>query len=364
MQNGRGSFVTITGKDAGKIIDGLRVFTLSEIGYGSGEGFKGWNCHHNWRAYYPGFSTPNYTPKELKKLDEPCISYNGKLYTEYEVSQMQRAQERRVRAWKRRCITAQEGVNSATDEATRATAQAEFDRSARYLKNNEAKLKDFCRQTGQDRDRFREQVLGFNKSTAQKAVHAAKKMGLTSGGKDGIIKSIDVDDFEMAVYGKNINSEVSDAIVSKMNDLERKGKFYISEVKVARIYGKDGGIPALQIEPLSNGLLRLNINTDVFSGYTLEEIDQRFLKASSTIANNLEEALIHESGHAKSIARRSASEIQSMYEELSKIHINGISECAFSDGAECLAEVEVLLSRGEAVPENAMKLYRKYVLRE
>ena len=184
----QGQLVTITGKDAGKIIDGLQVFTLSEIGYGSGEGFKGWNCRHNWHAYYPGFSTPNYTPEELKRLDEPCISYNGKLYTEYEVSQMQRAQERRVRAWKRRCITAQESVNSATDEATRATAQAEFDRSARYLKANEAKLKDFCRQTGQDRDRFREQVLGFNRSTAQKAVHAAKKSGLTSGGKDGIIK--------------------------------------------------------------------------------------------------------------------------------------------------------------------------------
>lgn len=184
----QGQLVTITGKDAGKIIDGLRVFTLSEIGYGSGEGFKGWNCRHNWHAYYPGFSTPNYTQEELKKLDEPCISYNGKLYTEYEVSQMQRAQERRVCAWKRRCITAQEGVNSATDEATRATAQAEFNRSARYLKNNEAKLKDFCRKTWQDRDRFREQVLGFNRSTAQKAVHAAKKSGLTSGGKDGIIK--------------------------------------------------------------------------------------------------------------------------------------------------------------------------------
>ena len=188
----QGQLVTITGKDAGKIIDGLRVFTLSEIGYGSGEGFKGWNCRHNWHAYYPGFSTPNYTPEELKKLDEPCISYNGKLYTEYEVSQMQRAQERRVRAWKRRCITAQESVNSATDEATRATAQAEFDRSARYLKTNEAKLKDFCRQTGQDRDRFREQVLGFNRSTAQKAVHAAKKSRLTSGGRSGTIKEKDM----------------------------------------------------------------------------------------------------------------------------------------------------------------------------
>lgn len=207
----QGQLVTITGKDAGKIIDGLRVFTLSEIGYGSGEGFKGWNCRHNWHAYYPGFSTPNYTQEELKKLDEPCISYNGKLYTEYEVSQMQRAQERRVRAWKRRCITAQESVNSATDEATRATAQAEFDRSARYLKNNEAKLKDFCRQTGQDRDRFREQVLGFSRSEAQKAVHAAKKSGLTSGGKDGIIKvqkdSVNNRKIKWNRKGENLNSE-------------------------------------------------------------------------------------------------------------------------------------------------------------
>lgn len=184
----QGQLVSLTGKDVGKTIDGLKVWSLSRIGYGSGEGFKGWNCRHNWHAYYPGLSTPNYTPEELKKLDEPCISYNGKLYTEYEVSQMQRVQERRVRAWKRRCITAQEGVNSATDEATRATAQAKFDRSARYLKSNEAKLKDFCRQTGQDRDRFREQVLGFNRSTAQKAVHAAKKSGLTSGGGSGTIK--------------------------------------------------------------------------------------------------------------------------------------------------------------------------------
>nr|DAH83295.1 MAG TPA: minor capsid protein [Caudoviricetes sp.] len=168
----QGQLVTITGKDAGKIIDGLRVFTLSEIGYGSGEGFKGWNCRHNWHAYYPGFSTPNYTQEELKKLDEPCISYNGKLYTEYEVSQMQRAQERRVRAWKRRCITAQEGVNSATDEATRATAQAEYSKSAVHLKANEEKLKDFCKQTGQNRDRFREQVYGFGRSEAQRAVQA------------------------------------------------------------------------------------------------------------------------------------------------------------------------------------------------
>ena len=213
----QGQLVSLTGKDVGKTIDGLKVWSLSGIGYGSGEGFKGWNCRHNWHAYYPGLSTPNYTPEELKKLDEPCISYNGKLYTEYEVGQMQRAQERRVRAWKRRCITAQEGVNSATDEATRATAQAEFDRSARYLKANEAKLKDFCRQTGQDRDRFREQVLGFNRSTAQKAVHAAKKSGLTSGGRSGTINVENPLKIDMQFFGnRNLQKMKSSQLIKSI----------------------------------------------------------------------------------------------------------------------------------------------------
>ena len=171
----QGQLVILKGKRTKLYIDGLKVFTLSEIGYGDGAGFKGWNCRHNWHPYYVGYSTPNYTQEELKKLDEPCIPYNGKLYTEYEISQMQRAGERKVRAWKRRCITAQEGVNSAADDVTKAAAQAEYSKSAVHLKANEEKLKDFCKQTGQDRDRFREQVYGFSRSEAQRAVQAAKK---------------------------------------------------------------------------------------------------------------------------------------------------------------------------------------------
>ena len=284
----QGQLVTITGKDAGKIIDGLRVFTLSEIGYSSGEGFKGWNCRHNWHAYYPGFSTPNYTPEELKKLDEPCISYNGKLYTEYEVSQMQRAQERRVRAWKRRCITAQESVNSATDAATRATAQAEFDRSARYLKTNEAKLKDFCRQTGQDRDRFREQVLGFNRSTAQKAVHAAKKSGLTSDGKDGIInieRPMAAKTFDKAAkYAKeklNLSIEnISELPVEKVNKINNTIWEIYKDVPMIR-----GSIDEILLEPTNKiasasmiwredvPKLRLKLSKELFSNLSIEELE-------------------------------------------------------------------------------------------
>lgn len=52
-----------------------------------------------------------------------------------------------------------------------------------------------------------------------------------------------------------------------------------------------------------------------------------------------------------------------MYSDLEKIHIDGISAAAYSDGAECIAEVEILLFRGEKVPQKALKLYKKYVRR-
>ena len=171
----QGQLVDLTGRRAGEVVDGKHVLSLSAIGYGQITGFGGVNCRHDWYPYFEGISVPNYTAEQLKNLDARNISYNGKMYTQYEVSQMQRAGERKVRAWKRRCITSQEAVKNAPDEATKAAAQAEYSKSAVKLKAAEKSLKDFCKQTGQDRDRFREQVLGFSRSEAQRAVQAAKK---------------------------------------------------------------------------------------------------------------------------------------------------------------------------------------------
>lgn len=170
----QGQLVTLTGEDAGETIDGLHVYTLHEIGYGSGEGFKGWNCRHDWHAYYKGISKPNYTLEQIKKLNEKNISYNGKKYTKYEISQVQRQGERNVRALKRRTLASQAAVENAPDEETKAVLQADYAANAAKLKESEKQLKTFCSQTGQRRDTFREQVDGFGRSAAQKAVHAAK----------------------------------------------------------------------------------------------------------------------------------------------------------------------------------------------
>lgn len=44
----QGMLVSLSGKNAGRVIDGVRVLSLKEIGYGTGEGFGGWNCRHDW----------------------------------------------------------------------------------------------------------------------------------------------------------------------------------------------------------------------------------------------------------------------------------------------------------------------------
>lgn len=170
----QGQLVSLTGKDVGKIIDGLKVWSLSGIGYGSGEGFRGWNCRHDWHPYFPGLSTPNYTKKELEQLDEKQIAWNGEKYTEYEISQMQRARERNVRELKRQTLKMQKAAELTDKPELKEAATADYQATAAKLKAEEEILKMFCDRTGQDRDRFREQVLGFSRSESQKAIHARK----------------------------------------------------------------------------------------------------------------------------------------------------------------------------------------------
>lgn len=202
----QGQLVQIQGKRTRKIIDGLKVFTLQEIGYGDGRGFKGWNCRHNWHPYYPGLSTPNYTPEEIAKLDEKSISYNGEKYTAYEISQMQRKGERKVRTLKRRAAALEEAAKNTDDPVLKQSLNDDFSAVSVRLKDAEKTLKDFCRQTGQRRDAFREQVNGFGRSTAQRAVHAAaEKKRLTIDWDSG---KIDTEVFRKSLQKGYVKTKV------------------------------------------------------------------------------------------------------------------------------------------------------------
>jgi hypothetical protein len=72
---------------------------------------------------------------------------------------------------------------------------------------------------------------------------------------------------------------------------------------------------------------------------------------------NPEEAVVHEVGHAKTIYANRRNNIPTLYKKLEKMGIDDISKIASKDGAEAVAEIEVLLHRGEKISDEARKLY-------
>lgn len=176
----------------------------------------------------------------------------------------------------------------------------------------------------------------------------------------GIIKSITIDDFQDAALGKDIQPEILNVINENCKD---KGMFF-NDVAIEKIADEDGRKVLLQTEPYFGGqrtLTRLKINETVFKGRSLEEINEQVRKSSDILANNLQEAVWHENGHAKTYFNKPFSEIENINKELEEIHYDGLSYTASLDGSELIAEVEVLLRRGEDVPNEALEIYNKYI---
>ena len=135
----------------------------SATGYGTGAGLCGWNCRHTFFVVFPELgSPPAWTQESLEALNARDIEYDGRLYTRYAISQMQRARERAVRKWKRRYL---------------AEVAAGADTTASTVKLRQARqsLADFTRATGGRVDSARTSVHGFGRSEASRASYAARK---------------------------------------------------------------------------------------------------------------------------------------------------------------------------------------------
>ena len=136
---------------------------------------------------------------------------------------------------------------------------------------------------------------------------------------------------------------------------------YISNVHFGEFYDEETKKPALfQVYQNAYGLTEMNVNSSIMGSKTVDEINEIIRNTSVNLPRNLEEAIAHECGHAKAYYGKSAKEVEEMNKAIAKSGVEGISIIALSDGAECIAEVEVLLYRGEPVPQKAMDLYNKY----
>lgn len=135
----------------------------ASTGYGTGAGLCGWNCRHTFFAIFPELGpAPAWTQESLEALNARDIEYNGEKYTQYEISQMQRAKERAVRKYKRRYLA---------EDAAGADTTA----SAVKLRQARQELADFIAKTGGQADSSRTSVAGFGRSASSKAAWAAKK---------------------------------------------------------------------------------------------------------------------------------------------------------------------------------------------
>lgn len=126
-------------------------------GYGTGAGLCGWNCRHSFWSCYPDLGDPpTWTGESLRQLNARDIEYNGKLYTRYEISQMQRARERNVRRCKKRYLAEDAAGLDTTDSAVR-------------LKAARQSLAQFAKDTGSRVDSARVSVPKFGRSEASRA---------------------------------------------------------------------------------------------------------------------------------------------------------------------------------------------------
>ena len=175
----QGQIVSLSGRTG--------YLSKDDIGYGSGDGFKGWNCRHDWYPYFEGISRPAYSAQCLREMSDKTVQYNGETIGYYDATQRQREMERRIRESRRELAGYDEAVKAATPEQRKAL-QPDFDKASVKLKQQESAYKDFAKQTGLTARGNRLFTPEFNRSVIQKAIWVHRKSHLTDSAGHTILK--------------------------------------------------------------------------------------------------------------------------------------------------------------------------------
>lgn len=131
---------------------------IQKTGYGYGSGLCGWNCRHSFFAVVPGINEPSYTAEELKNIDPPPFTYQGREYDAYAATQKQRQIEAKMREMKRRLI----GEKASGDEKY-------YEATATRLNRLSEEYKAFSKAAGLRPQPERARVQGFGRREAVRA---------------------------------------------------------------------------------------------------------------------------------------------------------------------------------------------------
>ena len=155
----QGKVYCIAGKDTQ--FDNL----LDATGYPENPlGLCGYNCRHSFTPFLPGVSRNNNKPIDTEANRRA-----------YELSQTQRAMERRIRAQKRKCAALHTAVKSCEDTAGKAKLQEKYAQSAKRLQDQNAAYTKFCADNDLKPYHERLAVAGWDHSAASTASAAARQ---------------------------------------------------------------------------------------------------------------------------------------------------------------------------------------------
>ena len=161
--------------------------SLADIGYGTVTGFKGANCSHEWFIFFEGISKRKYTDEQLEQFKNETVKYNDKEMPLWKAKEYQRTVERAIKDTKRQLVVLDEALKNAKTDELKAELGNAFSSKSVLLKKQEARLKDFCKQTGIYYDNSRLQIFtqatengikNWGKSVSSKAVWAFEKQKL------------------------------------------------------------------------------------------------------------------------------------------------------------------------------------------
>lgn len=221
----QGKVYCIDGKDAQ--FDNL----LDATGYpGNPLGLCGYNCRHSFTPFLPGVSRNNNKPIDTEANRRA-----------YELSQKQRAMERRIRAQKRKCTALHTAVENCEDPAEKGKLQEQYVRSAKRLQDQNAAYAKFCEENDLKPYHERLAVAGWDRSAASTASAATRQSWTSAEAVDArqvqtqqappvqappVIAKLDVQRY--SCVAEHIRS--SDVILTekqKEHIIERRGKeFY------------------------------------------------------------------------------------------------------------------------------------------
>lgn len=221
----QGKVYCIDGKDAQ--FDNL----LDATGYPENPlGLCGYNCRHSFTPFLPGVSQNHNKPIDTEANRRA-----------YELSQTQRAMERRIRAQKRKCTALHTAVKNCEDPASKAKLQEKYTQSAKHLQDQNAAYAKFCEENDLKPYHERLAVAGWDHSAASTASAAARQSWTSAEAVDArqvqtqqappvqappVIAKLDVQRY--SCVAEHIRS--SDVILTekqKEHIIERRGKeFY------------------------------------------------------------------------------------------------------------------------------------------